>query len=106
MGSGGFSWGVAVARDIFVVLRDGVLCKSRSVITLPSEFVRRELDISLDPSMFGNLDFEVEVLAGDCGRELLALGFADEWLLDGRDADLDKAGEADELASSQPSSGS
>lgn len=45
---------------------------------------------------------------GDCGLELLALGFAEDWPLDTADldADLDKAGDADEglLASSQASS--
>lgn len=45
---------------------------------------------------------------GDCGRELLALDFAEGWPLDtaDRDADLDKAGEAEVpvLASSQTSS--
>ena len=47
---------------------------------------------------------------GECGRELLALGFAEDWPLDAADldADLDNAGEADErlLASSHASTSS
>jgi len=54
----------------------------------------------------GVLDFDIP--AGDCGGEcdceLVPLGLEEEWPLAGLEADLDKAGDADELAFSQASS--
>jgi len=102
--SGVYPEGVAVARDILVVFWECVRCRSRSVITFASA-EWREACLSSEP-------FEVvtnfELAAGDCGGEcdceLLALGFEDEWPLAGLEADLDKAGDALELAFSHASS--
>lgn len=66
MESWGWIWGVAVARDIFVVLWEGVRCNRRSAIILPSVFVRRGLGLSLDTSAFGALALEVGESTGEC----------------------------------------
>ena len=44
--------------------------------------------------------------AGEAGAELLALCFAEDGWLDRREAERDKAGDADDEASSQPPSSS
>jgi hypothetical protein len=66
--------GVAVVIDILVVLCDGVRCSRRSVMIFASALGGRVLFRSFPPSAcktFGEG-------TGDCGAELLALGFEDE----------------------------
>lgn len=90
--------GVAVMRDILVVLWDGVRLSSRSVIFLPSVVCWRACCASFCPSVAFGVVIRGEV-SGDCGRELLALDLADGgWLA--VVADRDRAGDAEELASS------
>ena len=92
--------GVAVARDILVVLYDGVRCRSRSVMTFASAFGYRALCFSIVPMNGANTVWGLQDAAGDSGWELLTLCLAEL----GLEAALDKAGEAVELASSQASS--
>ncbi len=75
-GESGAWWvpGVAVARDIFVVLCDGVLCSSRSVIAFASADDWRAAGRSPGPFATGVCDLGDD-REGDCGSELLALTF-------------------------------
>lgn len=91
--------GVAVVRDILVVLCDGVRWRSRSVMIFASAVGWRVL---CEPFAGAAAGGGLKDSEGDSGWELLALCLAEL----GREADLDKAGEAVELASSHASSGS